>query len=129
LTAVLAAPGAFVHHLRQPTPSTPDIYSVIDSLVADTPRADLIFTDVGDGMTDLRPMSRYAHGVKLAIKAPVANGLRRGGNCGRSLHSRRIEPLRSADHRQVRHAKQLAAPLGGWSRSGSTIGMVGPGFM
>ena len=31
----------------------PDIYAMIDSLVADTPHADLVFTDMGMGMTEI----------------------------------------------------------------------------
>jgi hypothetical protein len=31
----------------------PDIYAMIDSLVADTPHADLVFSDMGMGSTDI----------------------------------------------------------------------------
>lgn len=31
----------------------PDIYAMIDSLVADTPHADLVFTDMGMGTTEI----------------------------------------------------------------------------
>jgi hypothetical protein len=57
LTTMLAAPAAFAHHMAADIVD-PEIYAMIDSLVADTPHADLVFTDMGGGMTEMTITSR-----------------------------------------------------------------------
>lgn len=57
LAATLAAPAAFAHHPAADIVD-PEIYAMIDSMVADTPHADLVFTDMGGGMTEITVTSR-----------------------------------------------------------------------
>lgn len=52
LTTLLSAPLAFAHHPAADIVD-PEIYAMIDSMVADTPHADLVFTDMGGGMTEI----------------------------------------------------------------------------
>jgi hypothetical protein len=55
--AALVAPAAFAHHPAADIVD-PEIYAMIDSMVADTPHADLVFTDMGGGMTEISITSR-----------------------------------------------------------------------
>lgn len=57
VATLLTATSAFAHH---PAADIVDeeIYVMIDSMVADTPHADLVFTDMGDGMTDITLTTR-----------------------------------------------------------------------
>lgn len=57
LATMLAAPAAFAHHPAADVVD-PDIYAMIDSMVADTPHADMVFTDMGGGMTEITVISR-----------------------------------------------------------------------
>lgn len=57
LATMLAAPAAFAHHPAADVVD-PDIYAIIDSMVADTPHADMVFTDMGGGMTEITVISR-----------------------------------------------------------------------
>ncbi|MEJ2454708.1 MAG: hypothetical protein P8103_11210 [Candidatus Thiodiazotropha sp.] len=49
----------------------PDIYAMIDSLVADTPHADLVFTDMGMGMTEIEVTASSIR----ALETMIDNGL------------------------------------------------------
>jgi hypothetical protein len=53
LATLLGAPAAFAHH-----PAADIVDAMIDSMVADTPHADLVFTDMGGGMTEITVSSR-----------------------------------------------------------------------
>ena len=57
LVMLLSGTTAFAHH---PAADIVDeeIYVIIDSMVADTPHADLVFADMGDGMTDISLTTR-----------------------------------------------------------------------
>ena len=57
LANALTTVPAFAHH---PAADIVDeeIYVIIDSMVADTPHADLVFADMGDGMTDISLTTR-----------------------------------------------------------------------
>jgi hypothetical protein len=57
LATLIAAPAAFAHHMAADIVD-PEIYAMIDSLVADTPHADLVFTDMGGGTTEITITSR-----------------------------------------------------------------------
>jgi len=57
LATLLSAPAAFAHHPAADIVD-PEIYAMIDSMVADTPHADLVFTDMGGGMTEITVTSR-----------------------------------------------------------------------
>jgi len=57
LATLLATSGAFAHHPAADIVD-PEIYAMIDSMVADTPHADLVFTDMGGGMTEITITSR-----------------------------------------------------------------------
>jgi hypothetical protein len=66
LATVLAAPAAFAHHMAADIVD-PDIYAMIDSLVADTPHADLVFTDMGGGTTEITITSRSLRTIENLI--------------------------------------------------------------
>ena len=66
LSALVAAPAAFAHHPAADIVD-PEIYALIDSMVADTPHADLVFTDMGGGMTEITISSRTLRGVENMI--------------------------------------------------------------
>lgn len=57
LATALTTASAFAHH---PAADIVDeeIYVMIDSMVSDTPHADLVFADMGDGMTDITLTAR-----------------------------------------------------------------------
>jgi hypothetical protein len=57
LAASLTTFSAFAHH---PAADIVDeeIYVMIDSMVADTPHADLVFSDMGGGMTEITLTTR-----------------------------------------------------------------------
>ena len=57
LATLLSAPTAFAHHPAADIVD-PEIYAMIDSMVADTPHADMVFTDMGGGMTEITVNSR-----------------------------------------------------------------------
>ncbi len=57
LATLLSAPAAFAHHPAADIVD-PEIYAMIDSMVADTPHADLVFTDMGGGLTEITVSSR-----------------------------------------------------------------------
>ena len=57
LATLLSAPAVFAHHPAADIVD-PEIYAMIDSMVADTPHADLVFTDMGGGMTEITVSSR-----------------------------------------------------------------------
>lgn len=57
LATMLSVPAAFAHHPAADIVD-PEIYAMIDSMVADTPHADLVFTDMGGGMTEITVSSR-----------------------------------------------------------------------
>ena len=57
LSATLALPVAFAHHPAADIVD-PEIYAMIDSMVDDTPHADLEFTDMGGGATEISVSSR-----------------------------------------------------------------------
>ena len=57
ISTFLAAPTAFAHHPAADIVD-PQIYAIIDAMVAGTPHADLVFTDMGGGMTELTITSR-----------------------------------------------------------------------
>ena len=52
LLLALSAPLAWAHHPAADIVD-PDVYAMIDSLVADTPHADLVFEDMGTGRSDI----------------------------------------------------------------------------
>jgi len=52
LSASLISAATWAHHPAADIVD-PDIYTMIDSLVADTPHADMVFTDMGTGTTDI----------------------------------------------------------------------------
>ncbi len=66
ITGVLAAPAAFAHHPAADIVD-PEIYAMIDSMVADTPHADLVFTDMGGGMTEITITSRSLRTLENVI--------------------------------------------------------------
>jgi hypothetical protein len=49
----------------------PEIYAMIDSLVADTPHADLVFSDMGMGMTEIEVTA----GSIRALESMIDDGL------------------------------------------------------
>ena len=57
LATAFTAASAFAHH---PAADIVDeeIYVMIDSMVADTPHADLVFADMGGGMTEITVTTR-----------------------------------------------------------------------
>lgn len=57
LVTALTTASAFAHH---PAADIVDeeIYAVIDSMVADTPHADLVFADMGGGITEITLTTR-----------------------------------------------------------------------
>jgi len=57
LVTLFSVPVAFAHHPAADIVD-PEIYAIIDSMVADTPHADLVFTDMGGGMTEITVSSR-----------------------------------------------------------------------
>ena len=64
-TALTTAP-AFAHHPAADIVD-PEIYAMIDSMVADTPHADLTFADMGGGMTEITITSRTLTTVENMI--------------------------------------------------------------
>ena len=82
LTAVaffaLVACPVIAHHAAEGIVDE-EIYAMIDAMVADTPHADLVFDDMGGGMT----ADRHHH----PRAGPRTDGCRRAAGCGR--HARR----------------------------------------
>ena len=64
--AALAAVPAFAHH---PAADIVDeeIYVMIDSMVADTPHADLVFTDMGGGISEITLTTRTLTSIENMI--------------------------------------------------------------
>ena len=54
---VLIAMPVFAHHAAEGIVDE-EIYEMIDSMVADTPHADLVFDDMGGGMTEISITTR-----------------------------------------------------------------------
>lgn len=57
LAAALSSAAVFAHHPAADIVDE-DIYVMIDSMVADTPHADLVFTDMGGGITEITLTTR-----------------------------------------------------------------------
>ncbi len=66
LGSVLTAFSALAHH---PAADIVDeeIYAMIDSMVADTPHADLVFADMGGGVTELTLTTRDLRSLENMI--------------------------------------------------------------
>jgi hypothetical protein len=66
LATAFTTASAFAHH---PAADIVDeeIYVMIDSMVADTPHADLVFTDMGGGMTEITLTTRTLTSLETMI--------------------------------------------------------------